>query len=792
MSDEFDRLEQGLKSLGTTPTPRRRASDLDAAMQAFEQHQEGLVREKQDRENLGREKQGQEKQGREKQGQEKSNQDSADDMRITPERPWWANVTTGVMAMVFKIPLSKIRFFKTRLFKTRFFKSLFFRIQSLSRPIPALTSLASVAVLGLGVYLLIPHWQDDQDPVPDVSPGAVQQSAQKTADGAEETLSESESRAGLANQAQERVVTESTARSQLETSPADLGMAMDAPDVAMSRGSAGSAALDSRVRRQVGSAEMSTVRISNGHAPTLMAPASEASSEAFPEFESNGLKVTAESPVSTFSVDVDTAGYGIVRSSLMNGQMPPPGAVRIEEMINYFPYDYSAPHQSAPHQSAPNQSAPNQSAPEHSAPSQPAPGADDDAFRTTVTTMEAPWDSGRQLVTIGIQGRQPAIEDRPPLNLVLLVDTSGSMQGQNRLPLLKQSMRLMLGELRADDEVAIVTYAGSAGVTLEPTPAQDRAAILTALDQLQAGGGTAGAAGLQQAYQLANRMAEDGEVSRVLLATDGDFNIGISDPEALETYIGKQRDSGTYLSVLGFGRGNLDDATMQALAQHGNGQAAYIDTLSEAQKVLVDQLTGALVPIADDVKIQVEFNPARVQEYRLIGYETRSLAREDFSNDKVDAGDIGAGHQVTAIYEITPVGSESALTEPLRYADQHIDQPGGAVSGGGNEDELGFLRLRYKAPGETTSQLIETPIPIDSEAPSEDARFAVAIAGFGQLLSGSVYLGEWSWKDAIALAEQSRGEDRFGYRAEAIRLMRLAGSLDDASSHGEESGELSR
>ncbi|GEN22702.1 hypothetical protein HCU01_06510 [Halomonas cupida] len=757
MSDEFDRLEQGLKSLGTTPAPRRRARDLDAAMQAFEQHQEGLVREKQ----------GREKQGQENLSQEKSNQDSADDMRITPERPWWANVTTGVMAMVFKIPLSKIRFFKTR-----FLNSPFFKFLSLSRPIPAVTRLASVAVLGLGVYLLIPHWQDDQDPVPDVSPGAVQQSAQKTADGAEETLSESESRAGLANQAQERVVTESTARSQLETSPADLGMAMDAPDVAMSRGSAGSAALDSRVRRQVGSAEMSTVRISNGHAPSLMAPAPEASSEAFPEFESNGLKVTAESPVSTFSVDVDTAGYGIVRSSLMNGQMPPPGAVRIEEMINYFPYDYSAPNQSAP--------------------SQPAPGADDDAFRTTVTTMEAPWDSGRQLVTIGIQGRQPAIEDRPPLNLVLLVDTSGSMQGQNRLPLLKQSMRLMLGELRADDEVAIVTYAGSAGVTLEPTPAQDRAAILTALDQLQAGGGTAGAAGLQQAYQLANRMAEDGEVSRVLLATDGDFNIGISDPEALETYIGKQRDSGTYLSVLGFGRGNLDDATMQALAQHGNGQAAYIDTLSEAQKVLVDQLTGALVPIADDVKIQVEFNPARVQEYRLIGYETRSLAREDFSNDKVDAGDIGAGHQVTAIYEITPVGSESALTEPLRYADQHIDQPGGAVSGGGNEDELGFLRLRYKAPGETTSQLIETPIPIDSEAPSEDARFAVAIAGFGQLLSGSVYLGEWSWKDAIALAEQSRGEDRFGYRAEAIRLMRLAGSLDDASSHGEESGELSR
>lgn len=737
MSDEFDRLEQGLKSLGTTPSPRRRERDLDAAMQAFEQHQEN-----QNQENLN---------------QEKPHQESADDMRITPERPWWASVKAGVMAVFFKIPFFKVRFFKSLFFRTRFFKFL-----SLRKPIPALTSLASVAVLGLGVYLLIPHWQDDQDPVPDVSPGAVQQSAQKAQDGAEGAVRESESRTDVANQAQEHVAAAPADRSRQEASLSDPGIEAEAPEVAMGRGSAGNTALDSRVRRQVGSAEMSTVRISNGHAPTLVPPVPAASSEAFPEFESSGLKITAESPVSTFSVDVDTAGYGIVRSSLMNGQMPPPGAVRIEEMINYFPYDY------------------------------PAPGAEDDAFRTTVTTMEAPWDSGRQLVTIGIQGRQPAIEDRPPLNLVLLIDTSGSMQGQNRLPLLKQSIRLMLGELRADDEVAIVTYAGSVGVTLEPTPAGDRAAILAALDQLQAGGGTAGAAGLQQAYQLASRMAEDGEVSRVLLATDGDFNIGINDPEALEDYIGEQRDSGTYLSVLGFGRGNLDDATMQALAQHGNGQAAYIDTLSEAQKVLVDQFTGALVSIADDVKIQVEFNPARVQEYRLIGYETRNLAREDFSNDKVDAGDIGAGHQVTAIYEITPVGSESALTDPLRYADQHVDQPDDAVSGGGNDDELGFLRLRYKAPGDATSQLIETPIPTDGQAPSEDARFAVAIAGFGQLLSGSVYLGNWSWKDAIALAEQSRGEDRFGYRAEAIRLMRLADSLDNASTNGEETGELSR
>ena len=283
---------------------------------------------------------------------------------------------------------------------------------------------------------------------------------------------------------------------------------------------------------------------------------------------------------------------------------------------------------------------------------------------------------------------------------------------------------------------------------------------------------TAGAAGLEQAYAVAATMAKDGEVSRILLATDGDFNVGISDPAALETYIADQRDSGTYLSVLGFGRGNLDDATMQALAQNGNGQAAYIDTLSEAQKVLADQLTGALVPIADDVKVQVEFNPATVAEYRLIGYETRALNREDFTNDKVDAGEVGAGLQVTALYEVTPVGSPALRNPPLRYGAEAPAQTSAARSG-----ELGFLKLRWKDPGATRSAELALPISGETRAADTDTRFAAAIAGMGQLLRHEPYLGDWGWPQAIALAEAARGPDPFGYRAEAVQLMRLAESL---------------
>ena len=459
--------------------------------------------------------------------------------------------------------------------------------------------------------------------------------------------------------------------------------------------------------------------------------------EAFANAAPNPLRITQEDPVSTFSIDVDTASYSVMRNSILNGSLPSPDAVRIEELVNYFPYAYPTPN--GPH-----------------------------PFQPTVTVMDTPWNAGTQLVHIGIQGEMPEVDARPPLNLVFLIDSSGSMDSPNKLPLLKQSFRLMLSELRPEDQVSIVAYAGSSGQVLEPTSAAERPTILAALDRLSAGGSTAGQAGLQQAYQVAEDMGADGEVSRVILATDGDFNVGISNPDTLKDYIADKRDTGVYLSVLGFGRGNLQDATMQALAQNGNGTAAYIDTLSEAQKVLVDQLTGALFPIADDVKIQVEFNPATVAEYRLIGYETRALAREDFNNDAVDAGEIGAGHTVTALYEVTPVGSDAVMSDALRYA-----PPVGAPGSG----ELGFLKLRYKAPGEDVSTLIETPILSDMAAISEDARFSAAIAGFGQLLRDGKYLGDWGYRDLIALANANQGADAYGYRTEAVQLMRLAQSL---------------
>lgn len=462
-----------------------------------------------------------------------------------------------------------------------------------------------------------------------------------------------------------------------------------------------------------------------------------ADTEEFANAEANPLKITTESPVSTFSIDVDTAAYSIIRSSLTRGQLPASQSVRIEEMVNYFPYTY------------------------------PAPAADEAPFRPTVTTFQTPWNTDTQLVHIALQGQMPALQDRPPLNLVFLIDTSGSMDDPAKLPLLKQSFRLMLDQLRPEDEIAIVAYAGSAGQVLEPTAASQRDTILQAIERLGAGGATNGQGGLEQAYSVAEAMRADGEVNRVILATDGDFNVGLNTPEALKAFIADKRDTGTYLSVLGFGRGNLDDATMQALAQNGNGTAAYIDTLSEAQKVLVDQLTGALFPIASDVKIQVEFNPSQVAEYRLIGYETRALNREDFNNDAVDAGELGAGHSVTAIYEITPVGSPARLSDPLRYA------PNAVAS---TSEEWGFLKLRYKEPGASVSQLIETPISVGG-LPDADASFAAAIAGFGQLLRGSEYLGEWGYDDAIALANANRGEDNFGYRTEAVQLMRLAQSL---------------
>lgn len=463
----------------------------------------------------------------------------------------------------------------------------------------------------------------------------------------------------------------------------------------------------------------------------------------FPVADTNPVKRVTEDPLSTISVDVDTASYAFMRAAINAGSLPPQAGVRVEEMINYFDYNYANPVDVS------------------------------EPFSTTLSIMPTPWNSGTKLLSIGIQGYDlPAVE-MPGANLVFLIDTSGSMNEPNKLPLLRNSFKLLLSTLKPEDTVSIVTYAGSAGTVLEPTQVSDEQSILQALDRLQAGGSTAGEAGIQQAYQLAESQMIDGGVNRVILATDGDFNVGISDPDRLKDYIERKRDGGVTLSVLGFGRGNYNDALMQALAQNGNGNAAYIDTLSEARKVLVEEAGSTLFTIAKDVKLQLEFNPAVVSEYRLIGYETRVLAREDFNNDKVDAGDIGAGHTVTALYEVTPVGSSSQLVDDLRYSSEA--EPAAAS----NMNEYGFLKIRYKLPDEDTSQLITAPITSAVEfdrvedAP-ESARFATSVAAFGQLLQDGRYLGSYGFDDVIALASGARGDDEFGYRSEFINLVRLA------------------
>ncbi|MGH6650251.1 MAG: vWA domain-containing protein [Sphingopyxis sp.] len=459
----------------------------------------------------------------------------------------------------------------------------------------------------------------------------------------------------------------------------------------------------------------------------------------------NPFKIAEAEPVSTFSIDVDTASYSFVRASLNQNVLPQPAAVRTEELVNYFPYDYAAP----------------------TSAQQP--------FSTNVAVMPSPWTEGRKLVRIGIKGYKIAPETRPRANLVFLLDTSGSMQSANKLPLVKQSLAMLLDQLDAGDRVSIVTYAGSAGTVLEPTSAGEKSKILAALDRLEAGGSTAGAEGIRQAYALAEQNLDPKSVNRVILATDGDFNVGITDQNELKGYIERQRGKGIFLSVLGFGMGNYNDALMQTLAQNGNGAAAYIDTLSEARKTLVDEATSTLFPIAKDVKIQVEFNPATVAEYRLIGYETRMLNREDFENDKVDAGDVGSGQTVTAIYEITPVDGPRANGE-LRY--QTVAQRAPVV---GKASEYGFVKIRYKLPKSDTSQLISTSIDRRVEfarfddAP-RDARFAVGVAAFAELLRGGKYSGSMTYDDVLAIVGAARGSDDFGYRTELVQMVRAAKS----------------
>lgn len=463
----------------------------------------------------------------------------------------------------------------------------------------------------------------------------------------------------------------------------------------------------------------------------------------FSEIEQNPLKQVANEPVSTFSVDVDTASYAFTRSALNRGVLPPKDAVRVEEMINYFDYDYAVPSNAS------------------------------EPFATSMTIIPTPWNAETKLLRIGIKGFEVPKTEAPKANLVFLIDTSGSMNEPNKLPLLRNSFKLLLSSLKPEDTVSIVVYAGSAGTVLEPTEVSDKNTILAALDNLNAGGSTAGAEGIRQAYQLAESQLVEGGVNRVILATDGDFNVGISDPDELKHYVERKRDTGVTLSVLGFGQGNYNDELMQSLAQNGNGNAAYIDTLNEARKVLVEEAGSTLFTIAKDVKLQMEFNPALVSEYRLIGYETRILNREDFNNDKVDAGDIGAGHTVTALYELTPVGSNAQMVDELRYSSEATEPASSAVN------EYGFLKIRYKLPDSDKSQLISALVTKAQEVTeiadaSEDAKFASAVAGFGQLLSGGRYTGDFTYDDVVALAQIGKGDDEFGYRSEFINLVRLA------------------
>ncbi len=385
---------------------------------------------------------------------------------------------------------------------------------------------------------------------------------------------------------------------------------------------------------------------------------------------------------------------------------------------------------------------------------------------------------------IGIKGYQLDKAHTPHANLVFLIDTSGSMNAPDKLPLLRNSFKLLLASLKPDDTVAIVTYAGSAGTVLAPTKVADKNKILAALDRLHSGGSTHGADGIYRAYQLAEQQFDVNGVNRVILATDGDFNVGITDPEELKNFVERKRKTGVTLSVLGFGHGNYNDQLMQALAQNGNGNAAYIDTLSEARKVLVEEAGATLFTIAKDVKLQLEFNPATVSHYRLVGYETRQLRREDFNNDKVDAGDIGAGHSVTALYEITPVGATGQLVDTLRYQTKKKSlELNSKDSGSGVQynGEYAFMKIRYKLPGKDVSRLITTALTAAMEVSSieeapQNARFVSAVAAFGQILRGGINTGSFGYDEVIELALSARGEDRFGYRAEFINLVRLAKS----------------
>ncbi len=470
----------------------------------------------------------------------------------------------------------------------------------------------------------------------------------------------------------------------------------------------------------------------------------------FSQVKDQSVVSVGEKPVSTFSIDVDTSSYSFMRRTLNGGRMPRKDSIRVEELINYFKYDYERPETA------------------------------EVPFKANVAVYPTPWNKNTKLLHIGIKGHDIVHATKPRSNLVFLIDVSGSMGQKDKLPLLKSAFKIFVNKLDKEDRVAIVVYAGRSATVLEPTRVADKGKILSALNGLNSGGSTAGAQGIQKAYALARKHFDKDGVNRVILATDGDFNVGMTGDDDLKTYIEKQRKSGIFLSILGFGQGNYNDTLMQVLAQNGNGTAAYIDSLKEAQKVLVDEASSTLFTIAKDVKIQVEFNPAQVSEYRLIGYETRALKREDFNNDKVDAGDIGSGHTVTAIYEIVPAGAPSLRFDKLRYGAKKDDaQSEGEKKSG----EYAFLKMRYKLPKEDKSKLVTFPITSEHEKKeiaevSADMRFAASVAAFGQKLRDNRFLSDYSFDDIRKLAAGSRGEDAYGYRSEFLGLVGLAKSLE--------------
>ncbi|MEM6250091.1 vWA domain-containing protein [Shewanella vaxholmensis] len=465
----------------------------------------------------------------------------------------------------------------------------------------------------------------------------------------------------------------------------------------------------------------------------------------------NGIMVAGEIPVSTFSIDVDTGSYATLRRMLREGRLPEKGTVRVEEMLNYFAYDYPLPAKNA------------------------AP------FSVTTELAPSPYNDDMMLLRIGLKGYDLPKSQLGASNLVFLLDVSGSMASVDKLPLLQTALKLLTAQLSAHDKVSIVVYAGAAGVVLDGASGNDTQTLIYALEQLSAGGSTNGGQGITQAYQLAKKHFIPNGINRVILATDGDFNVGVTDFDDLIALIEKEKDHGIGLTTLGFGLGNYNDQLMEQLADKGNGNYAYIDTLNEARKVLVDELSSTLFTIAKDVKVQVEFNPALVSEYRLIGYENRALAREDFNNDKVDAGEIGAGHTVTALYELRYVEAGNRMNDKLRYG---VDAQTGKEKY--SREEIAFLKLRYKLPAQTQSQLLSYPIRLDQsvkqlEQASDDFRFAAAVAGLGQLLNGSHYLHQFDYTKLSLLARSALGDDPFGYRHEFVQLMETAAAIEQSN-----------